>query len=61
MENPSAKGRYIVSNKNMWYPEAAKFIHDSFKSQSISYKRAPSWLVYLLAMFDSRISWSYLR
>lgn len=54
-------GRYILAHRFMWMREVAEILDSAFPELQIPTRRLPSFLVYAAALFDKRLTWSYLR
>lgn len=61
LERPEAAGRYITFNRSLWMREMADLLRPHFPERRLPRRRLPDWMMYVAAMFDRRISWSYLR
>lgn len=54
-------GRYILADRFMWMREIAEVLDHAFPELEIPTRRLPNFLVYAAALFDKRLTWSYLR
>ena len=62
MEQPSASGRYLLQTEGMWLSELAALMRAHFPDfKKIPRRTMPDPLMYLVALFDKRLSWSFLR
>lgn len=57
-----ASGRYILSSgENMFIGDMADALHAAFPQEPVPRRRLPALVLYILALFDSRISLSWAR
>lgn len=61
LQRPQAKGRFIVSHTRGTLPELAAMLRAAFPTRKVPRFSMPNPLMYVVAMFDSRITWSFLR
>jgi len=61
MESDKAEGRYIVTNKGLWLRDMARILNDAFPNTPAPTMGLPDTLVYIGAIFDSRLSFQWLR
>ena len=61
LERPGASGRYIACNRGLWIREMARTLAPSFPGHPIRTRGLPDMLVYVGALFDKRLTWSWLR
>jgi nucleoside-diphosphate-sugar epimerase len=59
VNNPSR--RYICSYQEKSMRELAVALKECFPQRPIPTGHLPAWLMYIFAIFDKRLSWSYLR
>ncbi len=61
LQRPEAKGRFIVSHRRGALPELAGMLREAFPQAKVPRFAMPNPLMYVVALFDSRITWSFLR
>lgn len=54
-------GRYILSNRSMSMREIAEVIAEAYPDREVPTRRLPNLVLYAAALFDKRLTWSYLR
>lgn len=58
-ERPSA--RYLVSHVSLTVPEMARLLRERYPDHRVPKHRMPDALMYVAALFDARLSFSFLR
>ncbi len=61
LEKPDASGRYILHNEGRWMQEIAKMIEPHFPAYKVPTGRLPNIAMYATALFDKRITFSWVR
>lgn len=61
LERPDARGRYLVDCRGAWFLDIAKVIRAAFPQAKTPRASMPNWAMYLVAMFDERLTWDFLR
>lgn len=61
LERPDASGRYLVDCRGAWFLEIAQVIRAAFPSAKTPRANMPNWAMYLVALFDERLTWDFLR
>jgi len=61
MEQPAANGRYIVAGESKELLEMCKILAPHFPNYGITQRILPNFLVYAAALFDSRLTFSFLN
>jgi nucleoside-diphosphate-sugar epimerase len=61
IEAPSASGRYILTQRGMWWREIAESLRRQFPSFPVKTRQLPDSVLYAAALFDKRVSVSFLR
>ena len=62
VERSQASGRHIMYTQGKWMRELCDIMRQHFPQFSkVPKRRMPNALMYVVAMFDSRLSWSFLR
>lgn len=61
LESPQASGRYLCSHQAIWLHEAIAQLKPHFPHVRFPSRRLPNFLMYLVALFDKRLSFSFLR
>ena len=54
-------GRYILYAETFWMQDIARIIAAEFTDRKVPTRRLPNFVMYLAALFDKRLSWSFLR
>jgi dihydroflavonol-4-reductase len=54
-------GRYILHSESLWMRDIAQTIAKAFPDRKILTHRIPGPLMYVAALFDKRLTWSFLR
>jgi len=60
METPTANGRYLLTNGNMWFIDMCNVLRDFYPDYPIPKYNLPNILGYLIGIFDPRITVTYL-
>jgi dihydroflavonol-4-reductase len=53
--------RFILHRESLWMREIAETIAAAFPERKVPTRRLPDAVVYAAALFDKRLSWSFLR
>lgn len=61
VEAGDKSGRYILHNEFMWMKEIAEVIEEEFPDRRIPTRKIPNFVLYLVAIFDKRMSWAFLK
>lgn len=62
LEISAASGRYMLVHERLWVQDMAKALRERFPdNKKIPKRRMPNFMMYIAAMFDKRISFSFLR
>lgn len=61
LELPEAHGRYILHNRGLWMREMAQIIAPRFPDYPVPTWPLPDLAVYAAALFDKRLTFSFLR
>lgn len=61
LQRPEAEGRYILSNTGGPLPRIAAPLRDAFPQSKVPRFSMPDPLMYVVALFDERLSWGFLR
>ena len=61
LEKPEASGRYILHNEGRWMQEIARMIAPHFPAYKVPTGRLPDLAMYATALFDRRITFSWVR
>lgn len=61
LELPSPSNRYILSHQGLWMQQMAEILARRFADHPVPTRRMPNLLMYAAALFDKRLSLSYLR
>ncbi|MCB9641637.1 MAG: SDR family oxidoreductase [Myxococcales bacterium] len=61
LEKPHASGRYLCSNQALWLHEAVQSLSKNFPNIKLPKRRLPDWTMYIVALFDKRLSFGFLR
>lgn len=62
LEIPQASGRYLLSSVNMSVLEMAQIMKQHFPHRTkIPQRNMPNFLMYLIALFDKRVNFAFLR
>jgi nucleoside-diphosphate-sugar epimerase len=62
LELPNASGRYMINHQSMWVREMALLLKQAFPdNKRIPTRNMPNFLMYIAALFDKRLSFSFLR
>jgi dihydroflavonol-4-reductase len=62
MARPEAKGRYILYTEGKWMKDLAGIMRERVPGfPRIPSRTMPDFLMYIAALFDKRLSWSFLR
>ena len=56
-----AEGRHLLNAEAAWLTDLAKIVRDAFPDAKVPRFRMPNPLMYAVAIFDKRLSWSFLR
>lgn len=59
--NPSATGRFILHNRGMHAREIVELLRKRYPGAKLPRFPLPHALMYVAAIFDARLSWSFLR
>jgi nucleoside-diphosphate-sugar epimerase len=54
-------GRYLLHSETLWMQEMAHAIEAEFPDRTILTRKLPNFVMYIAAMFDPRLTWSFLR
>jgi len=57
---PEAKGRYLITNNNMWFLEMCNALRNFYPDYPIPRYLLPNILGYLIGLYDRRVSVAYL-
>jgi len=60
LEIPSAKGRYLITNNNMWFLEMCNTLRNFYPEYPIPKYPLPNMFGYLIGLYDPRITVAYL-
>lgn len=61
LEREDAQGRHILSNRAAPLMDVAKILRGAYPSRKIPKRRMPDFGMYVVALFDSRMTWAFLR
>ncbi len=61
LENVALEGRFIVSQSMQSWQELAQLLAREYPQRRIKTRELPNWLLYGAALFDPRVSFSFLR
>ncbi len=61
LERADASGRHLLNAEGAWLTELAKIVRDAYPDAKVPRFRMPDPLMYVVALFDKRLSWSFLR
>ncbi|TNE49453.1 MAG: aldehyde reductase [Deltaproteobacteria bacterium] len=62
LEIPEASGRYLLYSEPMWVLDMAKAMRKQFPERTkIPKRNMPNFLMYLVALFDKRLNFAFLR
>jgi nucleoside-diphosphate-sugar epimerase len=61
LERADAAGRYILFNRALWMREMTDILRVHFPDRRLPRRQLPDWMMFVAAIFDRRITWSYLR
>ncbi|MCA9705281.1 MAG: aldehyde reductase [Myxococcales bacterium] len=61
LQRPAARGRFIVSGRLAPLPELAGMLRAAFPGAKVPRWAMPNPLMYVVALFDERLTWSFLR
>ena len=56
-----ASGRHILNNRGAWLADIVEVLRPDYGKYKLPKRMAPDIAMYVLALFDKRLSWSYLR
>ncbi len=56
-----AQGRFILNSESIWWNEMAEILKDEFPNAPISTRTIPNLFMYIAAIFDKRLSFSFIR
>lgn len=61
LQRPQAEGRFIISNRGTDMTTMAKLLRQTFPGGKAPRFAMPNPLMYVVAIFDKRITWAFLR
>ncbi|MEM7154848.1 MAG: aldehyde reductase [Myxococcota bacterium] len=61
LQRPDAAGRFIINNQRKILPELSAMLREDFPGKKVPRFAMPNPLMYVVALFDKRITWSFLR
>jgi nucleoside-diphosphate-sugar epimerase len=61
LEQPEARGRYLLHAEGLWMQEMARLVRPHFPALPIRTRRLPDLALYAAALFDKRLTWRWLR
>lgn len=60
-QREEAEGRFIISNRRNILPELSAMLREDFPNKKVPRFSMPNPLMYVVALFDKRITWAFLR
>jgi dihydroflavonol-4-reductase len=61
LEDANAEGRYLLDCRGAWFIEIADVIRKAHPELEAPKRRMPDLLMYIVALFDKRLTWAFLR
>lgn len=61
LEMPEAEGRHILNEQGAWLVDMAKILREAFPGKKVPRWRMPDFAMYGVALFDKRLTRSFLR
>lgn len=61
VENPEVDGRFILHHKGLWMKQIAEILAQKYPDMKVPTRRIPGFALYLAALWDKRLSFSFVR
>lgn len=61
LQRADTSGRHLLNGEGAWLTEMAKLIREAHPDKKVPRFQMPNPLMYVVALFDKRLSWSFLR
>lgn len=61
LEAGGKTGRYLLHSESLWMRQIAGIIAELYPDRKVPLRKIPNVLMYLVGLFDKRLSWDFLR